>query len=137
MPARLITLLLACGCLLSCDQNSSDGDGTVYPVWILIVQVRNSLTQLPVEQCARVVWEIRGSDEIHTTDCDLQYLGIDQVKVWQSIHEPLVVDYHVECDGYRPGSDRSAQFDPELAYVHPGAPGAEDIERVIVSLTPE
>ena len=136
MSARFFIAILVCSLMISCDRNSSDGDDTVYPVWILIVQVKNSLTQLPVENCARVVWEVRGSGETHTTDCDIRNLGVDGVKVWQSINEPLVVDYHVECDGYRPSSDRMAQFDPELAYVHPGAPGAEDIARVTVSLTP-
>ncbi|MBU0690814.1 hypothetical protein KKC97_11800 [bacterium] len=137
MMVRMIIALAVCGLLLSCDKKSEE-EYNPWPVWILYVHAINNTTGQSVENCISVIWRIQGEEEDQTTTCeDPQTNDPSRVKVWRPIREPLTVIYHVECEGYYDDIDRTAFFDPELAYTREGAPGDEDIESVTVELYPE
>lgn len=137
MTIRMILIMIAGSLLLSCDKKS-DEEESPWPVWILYVHGVNASTNQPVSQCVSVIWRIQGDSDDQTTTCqDTDPDRPDFVKVWRPIREPLTVIYHVECEGYYPDGERTAFFDPELAYTRPGAPGDEDIESVTINLYPE
>jgi len=125
-----ILTLLACCLLLSCDKKEEEPYNP-WPVWIIYVHAWDESPNTPVLNCARVVWQISGSQEVNTTTCaELDPNIPNVVKVWQPIREQLTVIYHVECEGFINSIDYNVFFDPQLAYTRPGAPGDEVIEDV-------